>query len=66
MTQQDGKHTLIRARWLVGFQDWEHRLIEDGVVVVQGDRIVHVGKEWEGEPDETIDARDCLAIPGLD
>ncbi|MGO4441429.1 chlorohydrolase family protein [Rhizobium sp. RAF56] len=65
MTQQDGKHTLIRARWLVGFQDGEHRLIEDGVVVVQGDRIVHVGKEWEGEPDETIDARDCLAIPGL-
>ena len=26
---------------------------------------MHVGAGWEGEPDETIDARDCLVIPGL-
>lgn len=59
------KHTLIRARWVVGYQDGEHRLIEDGVIVVQGDHILHVGKEWTGPVDETIAAKSCLAIPGL-
>ena len=36
MTQTPDKHTLIRAKWAVGFQDGEHRLIEDGVIVVAG------------------------------
>lgn len=65
MTQASGKRTLIRAKWVVGHQDGEHRLISDGVVAIQGDRIIHVGPDWDGQPDEIIEARNCLAIPGL-
>jgi 5-methylthioadenosine/S-adenosylhomocysteine deaminase len=65
MTDRSDKHTLIRARWVVGHQNGEHRLIENGVIVTRGDRIVHVGTAWDGQPDETIDAPNCLAIPGL-
>lgn len=59
------KHTLIRARWVVGHQDGEHRLIDDGVIVVAGDSIVDVGTDWTGRVDETIEVRNGLAIPGL-
>ena len=59
------KRTLIRARWVVGHQEGEHRLIEEGVIVVECDRIAHVGTNWHGAVDATIDARRCLAIPGL-
>lgn len=58
-------HRLISARWVVGFQDGEHRIIEDGVVVTAGDRILHVGRSWDGPADERIDAPGGLLIPGL-
>lgn len=57
--------TVIRARWIVGFDGVEHRLIEDGVVVYEGDRILHVGKGWDGEVGRIVDAGAKLVIPGL-
>lgn len=35
--------TKIQGGWVVGFDGREHRLLRDGVVVLEGDRIVHVG-----------------------
>jgi cytosine/adenosine deaminase-related metal-dependent hydrolase len=57
--------TLIAARYVVGYQDGGHRLLDDGEVVVDGDRIAFVGRGYAGPVDERIDARDRLLIPGF-
>jgi len=40
-------------------------LLRDGVVVVEGERIVHVGRTYDQPVDETVDARDRVLTPGL-
>ncbi|HEX6212105.1 MAG TPA: chlorohydrolase family protein [Methylomirabilota bacterium] len=57
--------TAIRAGWIVAFDGRGHRLLRDGVVVVEGERIVHVGRTFEGTVDATVDARDRILTPGL-
>lgn len=68
-TAQEGLHpalpTVIRAGWIVGFDGGEHRLIRDGVVAIEADRIVHVGRRWEGPAGRIIEAGNKLVIPGL-
>lgn len=55
----------IRGSYIVGFDGVEHRLIKDGLVVVEGKRIKFVGKSYEGHVDRWIDAKGCLVTPGL-
>ncbi len=55
----------IRGGFIVGFDGSEHRVIRDGVVVVEGKRIVHVGKSYDGAVKRWIDASGCLVSPGL-
>jgi len=55
----------IRAGWVVAFDGRQHRILRDGVVVLEGDRIVHVGRTYEGAADEGVDARDRVLTPGL-
>ncbi|MBI1736940.1 MAG: amidohydrolase family protein [Candidatus Rokubacteria bacterium] len=57
--------TLIRAGHVVAFDGKEHRLLRDGTVVIEGDRIVHVGPRFDGTADQTVDARDRIVTPGL-
>jgi cytosine/adenosine deaminase-related metal-dependent hydrolase len=57
--------TLVRGGWVVGFGGRTHTLIRDGVVVFEGDRILHVGARFEGRVDRELDARGRLVIPGL-
>jgi cytosine/adenosine deaminase-related metal-dependent hydrolase len=57
--------TLVSGGWVVGHQNGQHRLIHDGVVVFEGNRIVHVGESFEGEVDATIDAKGKLVAPGF-
>ena len=59
------RRTLIRAGWVIAFDGRGHRLLRDGVVVVEGGRIVQVGPRFEGSVDETVDARDRVLTPGL-
>jgi cytosine/adenosine deaminase-related metal-dependent hydrolase len=59
------RRVLIRAGWVVAFDGAGHRLLRDGVVVVEGERIVYVGRAFEGDVDETVDARDRVLTPGL-
>ncbi|MDP9374960.1 MAG: amidohydrolase family protein, partial [Chloroflexota bacterium] len=45
-----------------------HRYLRDGTIVVEGDAIVHVGRDagrFEGQTDETIDARGRIVTPGF-
>ncbi|MGH7334295.1 MAG: chlorohydrolase family protein [Candidatus Rokuibacteriota bacterium] len=55
----------IDARYVVAFDGRGHRLLRDGVVVLEGERILHVGPRFEGPVDETVDARDRIVTPGL-
>ena len=57
--------TKIEAGWLVGNDGKSHTLIRDGVLVYEGDKIVHVGKSFDGTVDKTIDAKGKLVGPGF-
>jgi cytosine/adenosine deaminase-related metal-dependent hydrolase len=59
------RRILIRAGWIVAFDGREHRLLRDGVVVIDGERIEYVGTRFDGPVDETIDAPDRVLTPGL-
>jgi 5-methylthioadenosine/S-adenosylhomocysteine deaminase len=59
------RRTLIRAGWIIAFDGRGHRLRRDGVVVLEGDRILHVGPGYEGPVDVTVDAADRVLTPGL-
>ncbi len=59
------RRTAIRAGWIIAFDGRGHRLLKDGVVVLEGDRIAHVGPRFEGVADETVDARGGILTPGL-
>jgi cytosine/adenosine deaminase-related metal-dependent hydrolase len=65
MSLAAGRRIAIRAGWVIAFDGRGHRLLRDGVVVVDGERIVHVGGSLDGAVDETIDARDRVLTPGL-
>lgn len=55
----------IKGGTIVAFQDGVHRILKDGVVVYQGDEIIHVGPDWDGPLDEVIDAAGKLVSPGF-
>jgi cytosine/adenosine deaminase-related metal-dependent hydrolase len=55
----------INARMIVAHQGGEHRLLRDGCLVIEGNQIIHVGKDWEGTPDVEIDATERVISPGL-
>jgi len=57
--------TLIQGGWIVGFQNGHHAILRDGVVVIEDDRILHVGPQFDGTVDRTIDARGKLVSPGF-
>ncbi|HLZ71727.1 MAG TPA: chlorohydrolase family protein [Dehalococcoidia bacterium] len=57
--------TVIRAGWIIAHDGRGHRLLRDGVVVIEGDTIAHVGTSFEGSADREIDARDRVLTPGL-
>lgn len=57
--------TLINGSWVIAFQHGSHSVLRDGVVVVEDDRILHVGKSFEGYVDRTIDATGKLVSPGF-
>ncbi|MEV3978070.1 amidohydrolase family protein [Nonomuraea sp. NPDC049758] len=57
--------TLIRASFVIGFDGEDHVIHRDACVVYDGDRIVHVGRSWEGPVEEVIDAGEAIVGPGF-
>lgn len=59
--------TRYDAAWSVAYQDdgdtKGHRLLQDGCVVVEDDRVVFVGKTYDGDVDATVRTNDVIA-PG--
>jgi 5-methylthioadenosine/S-adenosylhomocysteine deaminase len=57
--------TLIKGSWVVAYDGTTHRLINDGQVAFEDDRIIYVGKRYQGKPDKVIEAKGKLVSPGL-
>lgn len=56
--------TRLKGRYVVAF-DRDHRILPDAEVVYEHDRVVFVGRSYDGPVDRTIDASDCLVSPGF-
>src|SRR5215472_11291832 len=62
------RRTAIHAGHIIAFDGRGHRLLRDGTVIVEGDRIVSVGPRQAapvGTDAEIVDARDLVLTPGL-
>jgi cytosine/adenosine deaminase-related metal-dependent hydrolase len=57
--------TEIDGSYIVAYDGEEHRLLRDGVVVYEDDRLIHVGKAYGGSVDRRIDAKGKLVCPGF-
>jgi 5-methylthioadenosine/S-adenosylhomocysteine deaminase len=57
--------TIIRGGWVIGFKGNTHTLIRNGALVYEGNRIVHVGRSYDGPFDAEIDAGGKLVAPGF-
>ncbi len=49
----------------MAFQSGEHRLLENGCLVVEGNEIIHVGHDFDGTVDNVVDARGRVVTPGF-
>src|SRR5215475_4967879 len=62
------RRTAIHAGHVIAFDGRGHRLLRDGTVIVEGDRIVSVGPRQAapvGTETEIVDARALVLTPGL-
>src|SRR2546427_1388025 len=57
--------TKIEATWIVGHEKRHHTLIRDGALVFEGNKILFVGKGFDGRVDKVIDATGMLVAPGF-
>ncbi|MGH2403826.1 MAG: chlorohydrolase family protein [bacterium] len=57
--------TLIRAGWVVAFDGARHRVVPNGEVAFEGDRILYAGPHWDGVPGTVVEAPEALAAPGF-
>jgi 5-methylthioadenosine/S-adenosylhomocysteine deaminase len=57
--------TKIRASYIIAFDGRVHRYLRDGELVFEGEDILYVGKNYEGEVAKTIDAAGKIISPGF-
>ncbi|WP_411976005.1 hypothetical protein [Sulfitobacter faviae] len=59
------KRSALTAAWVVGHVDGQHCLYRNGTVVVEGEKVLHVGHDFAGDVAETIDFGEALIGPGF-
>jgi cytosine/adenosine deaminase-related metal-dependent hydrolase len=57
--------TEIRGGHIVAFDGEEHRILRDGVVVIEEDKVKFVGRSYSDPVDRRIDASKSLVTPGF-
>lgn len=55
----------LRAQWVLGYADGDHRLLHDAEVVYENDSIIFVGHNYPGQVDERVDCGEALLSPGF-
>ena len=63
--QRPKGRTALAARWIVGHYAGRHKLLEDAEIVIDGDRVIHVGAPFAGAVARRIDLGDVLISPGF-
>lgn len=63
--QRPGGRTALVADWVIGFDGTTHTLLRRGEVVIEGGRILHVGRRFAGEVARRIDLGAVLLAPGF-
>ena len=56
---------LLAARWLIGHEQGQHRILERGELVIENDRVVFVGYNYTGEVAERLDFGEAIISPGF-
>ena len=57
--------SLLTARWVIGHRDGRHVVHENGVVVIEGDSLLHVGAAFDGPVADRIDYGQAVIAPGF-
>lgn len=57
--------TLVSARFVIAYARGDHAILENGQVAFEGNRIVYVGRKFEGTADRIIDAGEAILTPGF-
>jgi 5-methylthioadenosine/S-adenosylhomocysteine deaminase len=57
--------TAIKASHIIAYDGQQHRQLEQGVVVYEGNTIRYVGKDYPGAVDRTLDATGKIVTPGF-
>ena len=57
--------TAIQASHIIAYDGEQHRHLQNGVVVYEGNTITHVGQTYDGPVDDTIDATGKVVTPGF-
>ncbi len=57
--------TKIQGGYIVAFDGYTHKLLKNGVVVFEDDKIIYTGNSYSGPVDKQIDAKGRLVSPGL-
>lgn len=57
--------TKVKGKYVIGFEDGEHIIYQDGEVVYEDDTIIYVGKDYTGDVDQVIDEGNCIVSPGF-
>lgn len=57
--------TLLTARWVIGHRGGRHVVYENGVVVIDGDGVLHVGPGFDGAVAQRIDYGQAVISPGF-
>ena len=55
----------IKGKYVIGYDGNDHIIITNGEVVYDNDKIVYVGKSYEGKVDETTDVGNSVISPGF-
>ena len=61
----NSKKMQIKASYIIAYNGSHHVILRDGVIVLEGNKIIHVGKSYNENVDKTIDAHGKLVIPGF-
>ena len=59
------KTTLLKGKFVIGFENGRHVAYEDGEIAFSGDTVIFVGHGYDGKADEVIDAGLSIISPGF-
>jgi cytosine/adenosine deaminase-related metal-dependent hydrolase len=63
--QRPAGRTALAARWIIGHLDGRHKLFERAEIVIEADRVIHVGPAFPGTVARRIDLGEVLVSPGF-